>query len=225
MNNIIPFTDSNAIAQLYNFLAEEGGGEQVQFCKFSKGKFMYGAEDALVLEDEEFAVDMGSLSKGFICWVDGSPVEESMQLVSQGLISRDSLTDHGPYDQGDGWKEQISLNFTNLETGEVLKFSSSSNGGRKAITALASKFASRLKSGAADIVPVVNMVPSSYKHPKFGNVDIPKFEVVSWLTPAGLDEVMAGDETDDEGFVEAEIVEEVKAPAAAATKTTRRRAS
>ncbi len=127
---------------------------------------------------------MGSLSRGFICWGDGEPLGEEMAPVWEtSKIRRADLKNFS--NEGGEWVEQASIEFTSLETDEVLVFKTSSHGGRKGLGALAKAFSDRMKSGEDTVVPVVCMLSESYKHKSYGKVHVPSFEIVDWLTPAG----------------------------------------
>jgi len=203
--NIVAFSQPNALANFNSFVEEEySGAAFAQYLKFTKlGEFIFGMEEEHVGPDEEFAVNMATLAKGYICWKDGRPAGEEMKPVTEGVVLKGSLPDYG-----EPWKEQVSIEFESLEDGIRMLFKTSTSGGRKAIASLAKAFADRMKTGAIDVVPVVKMTPSSYKHKEFGKVFVPTFPVAAWLTPAGVDE--ASGALDDEVF-EAEVIEEVKA--------------
>ncbi len=179
-----------ALATLDQF-ARDAGGSNAQFLKFAKGEFTFGLEGNIVEQDEQFAANMGSLSRGFICWGDGEPLGEEMAPVWEASkLRRADLEDFS--NEGGEWVEQASIEFTSLETDEVLVFKTSSHGGRKALGALAKAFSDRMKSGEDTVVPVVQMLSESYKHKAYGKVFVPSFEIVDWLAPAG-DTVSAPD--------------------------------
>jgi hypothetical protein len=215
MNNLVAFSNNSALQNLASFVADEAT-QSVQFLKFTKdGLFVYGMEEAVVAADEEFQVDMDSLSRGWICWKDGRPVDEVMVPVAAGNPPRrNELDDYGPYEDGGGWREQVAINFVSFETGETLAFKSSSSGGRNAIATLSKSFMDRLRSGKPDVIPVVNMVPSSYKHQKFGKINVPTFKVIDWIKPDGAD-------FPDAEVVEVEVVEEQAKPEGQARRSRR----
>ena len=182
MENLLVVKNETTLSNFAQFAHEADAG-QVQFLKFTKnGQFIYGQEESIVDEDDLFAANLNTLSRGYICWKDGVVVGEVMALVSTSQqVPFSSLPAHGPYEGGDGWKEQSSIEFENLNTGDTLEFKSSSKGGRVALGALSREFIDNLKRGEDKIVPVVSMVATNYKHDKYGKIYNPKFEVDHWL--------------------------------------------
>ena len=198
MNEMMRINDPSALAAFDDFAATSGTAS-VQYLKFTKaGEFLYGQEENVVEDDEQFAADMQSLSQGFICWKEGQCAGETMAPVVSGrTIKKADLEDYGPYEGNDGWKEQSTIEFTSLETGEKLLFKTSSRGGLGALSALAKEFSARVRSGTRKIVPVIVMKTSHYKHAKYGKIYTPKFEVIDWLLPPGAE---------DDGAVEGEVI-------------------
>ena len=189
--------DSNALAALEQFGAS-GNAQGISFLRFSKGEFVAGIEESQIEPDEEFAANIPTLSHGYICWKDGAPVDEQMaSVISGATIQESSLPDHGPYEDGDGWREQSSIEFVHMETGERFRFATSSRGGRGALANLAREYATHLKAGAPGVVPVVAMVADSYKHEKYGKVHVPTFPVLRWVG-ADLDDVVEMEEVEDD---------------------------
>lgn len=188
--------NENALAALEQF-GSAGSNDGVAFLRFSKGDFVAGIEEVQIEDDEEFAANIPSLAKGYICWKDGSPVDEQMATVISGhTISKGSLADHGPYEDGDGWREQASIEFLHMETGEKFRFATSSRGGIKALSVLSKDYASHMKAGKPGVVPVIRMVPDSYKHEKYGKVHVPTFPIARWVGPDLSDIVEEVDDSD-----------------------------
>lgn len=188
--------NENALAALEQF-GSSGNTDHVAFLRFSKGDFVAGIEESQIEDDEEFAANIPTLSHGYICWKDGSPVDEQMATVISGhTIAKGSLADHGPYEGSDGWREQSSIEFVHMETGERFRFATSSRGGVKALSVLAKEYATHVKSGGVGVVPVVRMVPDSYKHDKYGRVHVPTFPIVRWVGPDLSDIVEEVDDSD-----------------------------
>ncbi len=203
-NQSLTLPTANAAAMVANidtFVAQSGRGHAL-YLKFNKGEFLFGIEENLVEPDERFAVNMQTLAKGFICWGNAQVLDEVMAPVISGkTIHKSDLRDFS--DEGGEWLEQSSVEFTNLDNGDVLLFKTASFGGRNALANLAKAFADRIKSGADTIVPVVEMIGDSYRHKSYGKVHVPVFEVVDWLAPAGSGNGSGngngGDDEDDGG--------------------------
>jgi hypothetical protein len=184
------------------------------FLKFTKqGEWIWGTEENEVEDTEELAVNMATYAKGCICWDDGNPIDEVMEFVASGReVSKSDLKDHGvEIGDGDGWKEQRAVDLKILPDGTELHFATTSKGGRYALSDLARRFASRVKAGEKDLVPVVQLSGGSYEHKRYGTIATPVIEITRWtneeaLSSAGLD--IANEDDPLPG------VEEQEAPAA-----------
>lgn len=197
--------NADALNALEDFSNDASTGN-FQFLKFDHkvGEFVYGMEENIVEEDEKYAVNTDSLSRGFICWRGGNAVGEVMAPVMSGRIIKEAdLEDHGPYKKDtDGWKAQTSIEFQSLDTGETLLFKTGSKGGTSAIGSVSKEVVARVKRGETDIIPIVEMSSGSYKHRDYGKIHTPKFTVIDWVAPAGAanDDAIEGELVDDEAL-------------------------
>lgn len=193
--------DSSQLAALERYGNEVGSGA-VQYLKFDhkSGAFTFGQEEEVIEEEESFAADISSLKQGAIAWDDGSVAGEVMEPVLSGRTVDINKLD----DVGAEWKEQSSIEFTSLETGDKMLFKTSSLGGTRSIGSLTKEIIARVKRGHVDNIPVVTMEYGSYKHKKFGKQYTPKFVVQEWLSPAGASHAAAGEA---EEVAEVEVIE------------------
>jgi hypothetical protein len=201
---------SDALANLDAFCSTTAN--DVQFLKFSKGEFIYGPEEFNVDPEDHYVANMETLSKGAICWKDNKVAGEEMVPVHSGKSINIGALPEIP--GSDGWSEQVSIEFTNLDTGEKLLFKTSSHGGRNALKELTKLFGDNMKRGNKRVVPVVNMISTSYKHKDYGKIFTPKFEVIDWLEPGG-----------EQASSEEPEVEVITAAEAAPSRPSRRRPS
>ena len=210
-------TNRAALAAFEEEAAGAAGG--FQSLKYTKGDWSYGSSETEVTPDIEMAVNMSAYAKGWICWVDGKPVDEQMApIVSGRKIDRSDLAAHGPYAKGDGWKAQHSITLKAIEEGVELKYSSSTQGGIKALKGLAAAYVAQVKSGSEDLIPIVSLSTGSYKHTSFGKVHTPEITILGWSNDNAI---MSGD-------VDLESVDdtppfELEQPEAAAPARKRRR--
>ena len=173
----------------------------IAFLKFTKqGEWVWGSEEIDIEDSDELAVNMASYAKGFICWDDGVPIDEVMEIVATGrTVEKSHLDDHDVESgSGNGWKGQTSVNLKILSDGRELRFSSTSKGGRTALSKLSKEFVSRLRRDENDLVPIVRLSGDSYKHKKYGNISTPVIEIVRWgnekdLNGAGFDVISEDD--------------------------------
>ena len=100
MSELILFRDQKALVTAAD--AFEDQASQVQrgqsYAKFTKdGRYVYGAEECQVDSEEEWAVNITAISRGWICWVNNKPVDERLVPISSGRdVQFDELPDHGP---------------------------------------------------------------------------------------------------------------------------------
>ena len=171
--------NSNVMSAISAF-TEDAGSSNINFLKFNKsGNFIYGMEDHVLDESEQFTVEsLGDFSHGFIAWQDGKPVGEEMTAIDSGrVINQSGLPDHPG---SDGWKAQKALRLTNIHSGEVFQFKSTSYGGRNAVSNLMKEIINRSKRGEDDLIPVFHLESTSYKHAQYGKIFNPVFAIDSW---------------------------------------------
>ena len=183
---IITKAKAKELAAQYDNFADETSNLQKEFMKFTKeGQFMHGSEEQVVNDTEEFALNLSTLAKGFICWKVNEVVDEQMKLVSTPgeSIQKEDLDDHGPYEkEKDGWRAQAQFDLRSLETGVEMLFKTSSKGGLNAISSISKEFASKLKLLPSEMpVPIVTLEPGYYKHKEFGKIWFPKFIIQRWV--------------------------------------------
>lgn len=143
------------------------------------GDWVHG-RDKTPLANTRFVADVEGAAAGFICFKSGGGVEKAMAPVASGkLIRRDDLQDHGPYRDGDGWTECLSLPLRSVENGEEYVFEPTSIGGRAAIRQLFSEYGRWLRSGRSGL-PVIELEATSYQHPRYGTVFKPVLKIVGW---------------------------------------------
>ncbi len=183
---IITKAKAKELAQQYEDYADETSNLQTEFLKFTKqGEFIHGADEQRIEDTEEFAFNMSTLARGFICWKANEVVDEQMSLVSVagGVIKKEDLEDHGPYEGDmDGWNDQAQVNLRSLETGTEMLFKTSSRGGLNAISGISKEFANKLKLAPKEMpVPIITLEPGFYKHKEFGKIFYPKFNIARWV--------------------------------------------
>lgn len=197
---------------------EEGRGELqrcINFLKFTKqSEWVWGGEENEIEDTAELAANMPSYSKGFIVYDEGTPIDEVMEPIASGRqVNKSDLDDHGTA-EGDenGWKAQTSIELKLLSDGTELRYSTTSRGGRIALSNLARNFASRVRQGEKDLVPIVQLSGDSYKHKKYGTVVTPVIEIIKWANEETLMNVDFDAANDDSPIPDG--TDEGEAPAA-----------
>lgn len=149
------------------------------FLKMTKqGFWAFGADEVEVEEGSQWAINPNAFATGYACWGDGTLIDEAMSLITEEPIVKGSLEVHPK-----PWNEQIGLQLactSGSDKGVEAIYTATSKGGKDAFAALLNEVLERAKKGKMDIVPVVELDVSSYKHKKFGKVFTPIFHVVEW---------------------------------------------
>ena len=165
---------------------------------------------------------MTSLMRGYVCWKDGKPAEQVMRSFREGPPpAKHTLTDHGPYEDGDGWVEQTILKFKLLRDGGTeLTFKASGITKLNAIGRLVKDFGAQYKTNVG-LVPIVAVSSEEFESKAKGargaKKFAPRFRITGWETEDNLRAIVEGTQADYEGGEEApadEAPEELVAPPA-----------
>ena len=187
------------------------GVETGNYLKFNgnDGRWSFGQDDEDLPEGSRVVVDMESLAFGWICWVESSVEEEVLVAVLDGKPPQEhELTDYGPYDDDDGWREAASLSMV-LESygdddqdeavGSQLLWKTSTGGQVRQIRKLSGAFG-RVFSQHPGEFPIVELGEESYapRNKKHGKKKFsPLLKIVGWMTAAEL-EGLAGEPLDSD---------------------------
>lgn len=181
-------TDRRAAKALAKFAEENGGGPGGPLLKFKKDEhFVLGADK--VPEGTEYVAHAQEVREGWSKFKDKKLVDEKSGKPVLGFVlpERDELGDldrkqwpkNDRGDPVDPWVKQSFLPLENAATGQLVIFVSSSQGGMGAIATLCGSAARNIRRGN----PRIRLRVGSYKHPKFGRVQVPEFTVVGWDDP------------------------------------------
>jgi hypothetical protein len=196
-NNLAIKTQSNLPANVEaeadNLLATTQGHEKL--LKFVKGKYK-------VMDDE---VPLGTeyvahASQLMFCWIrfeDNKRTDRKMGRAADGFVppKREELGDLDQSqwerdDRGapkDPWTFQHLLPLENMETGEVMIFTTSSIGGQIATQRLVREYAQRVKRKGSRALPIIKLDVTQMKTKSFGDVARPHFEVTGWEDAPSVD--------------------------------------
>ena len=189
MKALAETTESKAVAVPHDnpflALAAEAGNELGTILKFVKGKWETG--DDVVEEGTEFIAHVDQTVRGWVKFAGNKIADRVVGKVADGFkpASRETLGDTDPKawpekdtngNPRDPWTEQWYLPLVGLEKGNLVTFITGSKGGKNAIGGLCGVFG-RKSNG---LLPIVALRTRSYKHPTYGRIETPSFDIVGW---------------------------------------------
>lgn len=212
MANDLATQGSRALDAGANPWAEAARGvETGTYLKFNgnDGRWSFGQDDDDLPEGSRVVMDMQTLAFGWICWVEGAVEEEKLVMVVDGKPPREEdLTDYGPYEEDDGWREASSISMV-LESygdddqdeavGTPLLWKTSTGGQVRQIRKLAGAYG-RVFAQHPGEFPIVELGEESYepRNKRYGKKKFsPVMKIVGWMTAAEL-EGLTGEPVDDE---------------------------
>lgn len=174
--------------------------------KFIKGKYKV-RDDELPL-GTQFVVHANQLTH---CWTKfrdkkvierrhGKAIEKWVPPEREELDDNDQSTWEVGLDgkPKDPWSFQHLLPFENLESGEVVIFTTSSVGGQIATEEVVNAYARRLRRMKSRALPIVKLASKNMESKRFGDVPRPYFEIEGWEdAPVGDAKESLGGEPND----------------------------
>lgn len=202
----LPANPDDLVSGLQNVSAVvKGGTGGVPFIRLLKsGVFAYGAENIEPEDGSEWAVNPYSLEHGFACWGDGELLDERMVPFSEPPPNRAELPDYGH-----DWNQQIAMHLQCMngeDEGVTVLYKGTSTGLRNAFRNLVDAMLAQLKHDKTNYVPVITLDVDSYQHKKYGEIFVPIFDLVKWVSMDGVGVEEASDDAgddDDEAVAEA----------------------
>jgi len=166
---------------------EEIGASFGILLKFVKGDWLVGEEQEEVAPTTSFVVNLHEYWRGWIKWIDQQPAGHVIgRVVDRFRVpTREELGDldqtrweaDGNGVKRDPWQRVVYLVMRDGDN--VVTFTSTSDGGRKAVASLADRY-DRLRHKHKAQMPVVALQSEAYQHRDYGKVLKPKFLVVGW---------------------------------------------
>ena len=215
MPNLVQQNGSTAVAVAgANPWAEAARGvESGSYLKFNgnDGRWSFGQDDEDLPVGSRAIADMETLAFGWTCWVESNVEEEIFVTVASGQKppAEHELTDHGPYDDDDGWRESASFSLI-LESygdddqdeavGTQLLWKSSTGGQVRQIRKMTGAYG-RVFSQHPGEFPVIELGAESYapKNKKHGKLKwSPVLKIVGWMTAAEVEGLAGGFGGDDD---------------------------
>jgi hypothetical protein len=209
---------SAALTKAENRIKASGGsaGNNKPFIKLTKGEeWIYGAEEIDVQEGSHWAVNPRSLMDGFVAWGAGKVEGERMQSV----FLPEAIQASDLPDVGFAWKPQYSFELACVkgdDKGQEVLYKNTSKGAEKMFLKLMAEIHTQIDQDGLNVVPILELFSSSYKHSEFGKVVEPEYTIHKWAP-------MDAEEVPDEPEVEPEEDDEVEEAEVVKPKTRKRR--
>jgi hypothetical protein len=154
--------------------------------KFADWRWTSGKE-ATPVEDGTKLVALATAAM-WVRWENGKPVEYRMREPGRRLPDREELgyDDQSEWEAGpsgepqDPWRNTRLVYLVDPKTAEAYTFSTSSWGGRGAVTDLGDQI-TRMRTVHADAVPIVELRAAEMPT-KYGRKSKPVFKIVAWRT-------------------------------------------
>jgi hypothetical protein len=164
--------------------------------KFAKGDWLQGTVNEDVDPKSKWMVDPYSFEHGYIAWGGGKPVDEIMvsmlsALPDPGPAPAESLAPDKEGKPGRGWQRQSGLRLKCVEgpeKGIICRFTTSSDGGRRAVKKLSDAISEQLGVDSVNFCPIVCLEVDSYQHKDKdrGRIKVPVFKILSWVPELGV---------------------------------------
>jgi hypothetical protein len=193
----VPAIGGTEVENILGAAQEDAGFEKL--LKFKKGEYFIGEE--LVPLGTEFIAHAIGWTKCWIKFGDDGVAERKTYRVALGEQppEREDLGDleKNNWPKGidgnpaDPWSLQYLLPLERISDGEVVIFTTSSLGGRRAVADLCAAYAKRITKNASCGQPIVKLAKTEMPTKKFGRVPRPQFEIVGWDEPSKDIDVMS----------------------------------
>lgn len=160
----------------------------LDFLKLDKGdgSWLYGRDANTVETASRWAINPYSFTYGLICWGDGEVLEEKMVSAKYDAVLASDMPEITEIDRNTGkpykYKEQHAFELTCVagpDKGATCLYKATSYGGLKALGEMSDKMKAQNEI-SDEVVPIIQLDSSWYKHDKFGRIFNPIFDIISW---------------------------------------------
>jgi hypothetical protein len=146
------------------------------------GTWVYGQNNDLVETGSRWAINLASLSRGWVCWDDGELLGQIMASVQVERLAKPAPVNDVEF------KEQFGFELTCIDgedAGVEVIYRNNSYGFVTAFDDLMAKIRDRYLKNKVYYWPVVTFGQESYDHKKFGETWNPILTIVAWANEAG----------------------------------------
>lgn len=157
----------------------------LSYLKMEKsGSWVFGAEADEVPDNTQFAVNPEGFLRGYVAWQDTTSGAPAAKLGEVMFNVMEDLPDPGDVPKGSrGWEQQLGMQVKAINgkmEGAELRYSASSDGGRRAVSGLMTEVAEGMAANPGKI-PLIVLENRSYKHASYGKIFVPVFRIVKWV--------------------------------------------
>lgn len=200
-NDVIAF-DTSALPSLDDLqqgvasaaaqMAVQGGDTILRFNR--QGEWLYGVDSTEVEEGSQWAINPTGIRHGWIRWGDARVLGEQTVPINQPRPAKPAVPDDGEVNEHGkirDWDELYSFPLvclTGEDEGTEVVYSTTSHGGKQAVKDYLTRLHGQVARGGDEIVAVVQLENSSYKHKKYDKIYTPEFKFLRWLSIADMNE-------------------------------------
>jgi len=146
------------------------------------GTYVFGAGNEEVQDGSRWAVNLASMCRGWVCWIDGELQGQVMASVQAPRLPQPAPVN------GTAYAEQFGFDIvclTGTDKGVNAQYKNNSYGFKKAFDQLCSDIASRYVTDQRYYWPILTFTAESYDHKRYGEIWNPIFNVVAWADAEG----------------------------------------
>tara|TARA_R110000803_G_C11880663_1_gene309695 strand:+ start:134 stop:793 length:660 start_codon:yes stop_codon:yes gene_type:complete len=188
-------------------MATASASDGADFLRLTKqADWEFGKECLEVQEGSKWAINPKSFEMGYIAWGEGVVLGEEMAPAYDDPIVKTTLPSTAAKK---GWEEQYGIQLACVsgeDKGKQVIYKSTAKGAKDEIERVLDALITKVDNDEADIVAIVKLESSSYKHSKYGKIVTPILNIVKW-EPITATEILE-DEPEEEPEVEAEPKDE-----------------
>lgn len=146
------------------------------------GTYVFGASNEEVQDGSRWAVNLASMCRGWVCWIDGELQGQVMASVQAPRLPQPAPVN------GTAYAEQFGFDIvclTGTDKGVNAQYKNNSYGFKKAFDQLCSDIAGRYVTDQRYYWPILTFTAESYDHKRYGEIWNPIFTVVAWADAEG----------------------------------------
>jgi hypothetical protein len=199
----LPAIDDAILAAALSEAADDAttgaGAGTSDYLSFSgkSGLYSLGRDKEPVDPEQLYIVEPHTFVAGWTCWKNSKPIDRikwDVLKTKEQAVSKEMLTEHGPYREssGEGWQQMLGFGAIACDKkNSQIEFSSTSKSGRNSIADLMKEIGLRASAGEPSL-PLIYFEAESFVAQ--GNTNHkPVLPRESWVTRASAAAYLAGD--------------------------------
>lgn len=170
------------IADTRSTMSTGNDGSKPLLRLLTDGHWVFGQANEPVEKGSQWAVNIASLSRGWVCWAPGELLGQVMASVQVEMPARPEPVDDIPF------KEQFGMELTcvsGAHDGELVVYKNNSDGFKQAFQKLLGEIQQRWAMDKQYYWPVVELHETSYQSKKYGLKWKPLLPVMAWTDEEG----------------------------------------